>query len=441
MLDTFHNTMERLRWVDGLRGLAAFLVCFHHIIYGEIEAPYRSFWDSPPQENRKLIQLPFLRLLFAGKAMIPLFMVLGGYTITHGLMNFRETSGIATLCQRIQSMALRRFIRLYSSVLFLAIVAQFVYFFDLFSWHFDEVIVLRGRKPFNSVISHMTYIIGFMFDLADIVEFQFTQGFFNQTWTIPFEYRGSLVVSLVMIIFSAWRAHPRLVVLVAISAHLLWYNHWDIFCFVAGLTLAESQAACKAPTTKLFRHRHVTWQPFSLIAGLYLFCLQSETELPPEYRLLAHVQSPHWTKHNAWIDVQYTWHSIGALLVISAISSSAAYQRQLERHLPQYLGRLSFSIFLVHEIVFRLWRNPLRDFFWILCKGGGYPGTNTAYEDTVPFLTAWIAAGVTLGVVTILVAETYHHFVDRRITALARRLDRWATMGHSEKGEVMEKVE
>lgn len=427
--------MGRLRWVDGLRGLAAFLVCFHHIIYGEIKAPYRSFWDSPPQDNRKLIQLPPFRLLFSAKAMIPLFMVLGGYTISHGFIHLRETSDMATLCCRVQSMAVRRFVRFYLPVLILAGVAQALYFFDLFSWDYEGTGVLRGRNPFQSPFSHISHAFGFVVDLTDIIEFQFTQGFFNQTWTIPHEFRGALIVSLLTIIFAAWKTHLRLLILVTISAHLLWYNHWDVFCFVAGQALAESQAAYSLQKPTFPRNRYVTWQFYFLIAGLYLFCLQSETEMPPEYRLLAHLQSPHWTKHNAWIDVQYNWHAIGALLVVCAISSATTYQRQLERRVPQYLGRLSFSMYFVHEVVFRMWRNPLRDFFWTLCRGGGYPGTDTAYVDVVPFLTAWIGGGLTLGLVTILIAEAYHRFVDRRIVALANDVDRWVTLGHSEKAD------
>lgn len=427
--------MGRLRWVDGLRGLAASSVCFHHIIYGEIKAPYRSFWDSPPQHNRKLIQLPPLRLLFAAKAMIPLFMVLGGYTISNRLIRLRETSDMASLCRRVQSMAVRRFIRLYLPVLFLAIVAQILYFFDLFSWDFEMMGVLRGLKSFQSPSSHIGYLIGFVIDLTDIIEFHFTQGFFNQTWTIPYEFRGSLIISLLMIIFYSWKTHLRLLILIAISIHLLWYNHWDVFCFVAGQVLAEGQAAYSVRMTTSPRHRHLTWQLPFLIAGLYLFCLHSETELPPEYRLLAHLQSPHWTNHHAWIDVQYNWHAIGALLVVSAISSSTTYQGQLERCVPQYLGRLSFSMYIVHEVVFRMWRNPLRDFFWELCKGGGYPGTDTAFVDVVPFVTAWIGGGLTLGLVTILIAEAYRCFVDQRIVALAKDVDRWVTTGHSEKAD------
>lgn len=446
LLDIFRNTMGRLQWVDGLRGLAAFSVCFNHIIYGEIKAPYRSFWDNPPEENRKLVQLAPFRLLFASKAMVPLFMILGGYTISHGLIHIRETSDMAALCRRVQSMAVRRFIRLYLPVLVLAVVAQALYYFDLFSWDYEGMGILRGRKPFQNPISHMTYAMGFVFDLTDIVEFQFTQGFFNQTWTIPYEFRGSLVVSLLTIISSPWKKNLRLLILVAISAHLLWYNHWDVFCFVAGQALAESQAAYNVPKPASRRNGHLTccWQLVFLMAGLYLFCLQSETELPPEYRLLAHLQlSPHWTRHHVWIDVQYNWHSIGALLVVSAVSSSATYQRQLERRVPQYLGRLSFSLYIVHEVVFRMWRNPLRDFFWVLWHrgGGGYPGTETAYVDAVPFLTAWIGGGATLGLVTILTAEAYHRFVDQRILGLARSFDRWVTLENREGIERKGKME
>ncbi|KAJ4394762.1 hypothetical protein N0V93_003982 [Gnomoniopsis smithogilvyi] len=427
--------MERIQWIDGLRGLAAFSVCSNHIIYGEITAPYRSFWDSPAHENRKLIQLPPLRLLFASKGMVPLFMVLGSYTISLGLIKSRQSLGLAALCHRVQSIAIRRFMRLYAPVLLLVSVAQTLYFFDLFSWDFGAMGVLRGREPFQRPISHITYAFRLVMDLMDIVEFQFSQGFSNQIWTIPYEFRGSLVVCLLTLIFSGCKTHLRLSALAAISAHLFWYGHWDLFCFVAGQFLAEAKVASSKKIAD--RREHGIWQLVLLIAGIYLLCLRSETELPHEYRFLVYLESPYWNKHNPWIDVQYSWHAIASLLVVGAISSSASYQRQLERRIPQYLGRLSFSMYLVHEVVYRLWRNPLRDFFWSQCRDGMYPGTDVAYEDPVPFFVAWIGAGLTLGLVTVLAAEVYHHLLDQRIVALARTLDIWATTGRHDGNTAM----
>ena len=62
--------MERTLWLDGLRGLASVCVALCHAVVFDSPSifgfAYRSYWAEPPEENRRLIQLPPFRILFAG---------------------------------------------------------------------------------------------------------------------------------------------------------------------------------------------------------------------------------------------------------------------------------------------------------------------------------------------------------------------------------------
>lgn len=69
----------RETWLDGLRGIAAAIVTWFHFTVGEMNTPYRSFWAEPVDENRRLIQFPPFRLIFAGQAMVRLLFVVSGY--------------------------------------------------------------------------------------------------------------------------------------------------------------------------------------------------------------------------------------------------------------------------------------------------------------------------------------------------------------------------
>ncbi|KIW17393.1 hypothetical protein PV08_04587 [Exophiala spinifera] len=91
-----------------------------------------------------------------------------------------------------------------------------------------------------------------------------------------------------------------------------------------------------------------------LAGGTYLLCVDGETQLAPEYRKLRALQSPHWTKYDEWVDVRFCWQALGAMMFIYSTSRAIQFQRFLESRPLQYLGRVSFSLYLIHELVYRL---------------------------------------------------------------------------------------
>lgn len=60
--------MGQTLWLDGLRGVAAAIVAIFHAKELEPESIFgflsRSFWDDPPEQNRRFIQLPPVYWIF-----------------------------------------------------------------------------------------------------------------------------------------------------------------------------------------------------------------------------------------------------------------------------------------------------------------------------------------------------------------------------------------
>jgi peptidoglycan/LPS O-acetylase OafA/YrhL len=92
----------------------------------------------------------------------------------------------------------------------------------------------------------------------------------------------------------------------------------------------------------------------------------------------------------------------------------------------QYLGRISFALYLLHETIYELWRNPLRDLIYSMMSGKEYGSSGVAVgADPFSFHVAWWTTGVLLGVVVVGVSHFYTIYVDDWCVAFAKKVDRW----------------
>ncbi|KAL4899974.1 acyltransferase 3 [Aspergillus multicolor] len=413
--------MPRVQWLDGLKGLAALIVAMNHFFKGEMKALERSYWDEPASENRQILQLPFLCLLWSSLSMVPLFMVLSGYSLSLSLFRLRDSGRTLDFLHRVQTGLWRRPVRLVLPLALVTALSQLVYFFNLYDdgWPLIPKGDLAGVKPWTDPLAHVSYALGYLADCMNIVSFQWRRGFNVQVWTIPLELRGSYAVYLVVMGLAGWRKNVRVMVLTAMMAYLVWYAHWDIFAFVSGVYLAEwtdtapdssSSTQARPPSDadgKVRSWRTRITAPATipaLLCGIHLLCLDGQVHqrLPPEYALLAPFRTRHWTRYNPYIDVQYMWQSIGAFLTVCAIANNPLLQRPFLSQPLQYLGQRHFGIYLVHELVFRMGTVSLRDVIWgaVAQKelGSSYPGSEIArLQDPSAFWSTWIGAGIVLG--------------------------------------------
>jgi peptidoglycan/LPS O-acetylase OafA/YrhL len=427
--------------------------------------PFISFWAEPPEANRHLVQLPPIRILFGAQGMVTLFMVISGYAISISLLKDQNTP---QFMDRMSSAIVRRVFRIYLPVLITASLAQFLYFFDLFNWNFEEGFLESLPQPWTAPWAHIKYVLGFMADALNIISFQYPGSLNGQLWTMPIEFRGSNFVYLLIVGLSAWRTKSRLYVLPIIGAFFLWYGNWDIFGFIWGLWLAQRANAASSPSgenantqfemaefedrpgtftisngldlcygkdrysgLKLgnITHSHMKMAINTLlfITGYYLLCLGLDGHLPPGYQFLDIFQPAHW--RDSWDICHMCWKAIGSAMLVYAIGELPYLQRPLNTWPVQYLGKISFALYLLHETIYQLWRNPLRDLIFLMLSGKVYGGSDDALNnlrtDPFAFHVAWWTTGGLLGAVIVCTAHYYTIHVDNRCVALAKRVDRW----------------
>jgi hypothetical protein len=73
------KSLSSSEWLKGLRGILAFIVFISHF-----SAPYqgRKGYGFGYEDNRFILQLPIVRLIYFGKPMVPIFYVVAGYVLS-----------------------------------------------------------------------------------------------------------------------------------------------------------------------------------------------------------------------------------------------------------------------------------------------------------------------------------------------------------------------
>lgn len=458
--------MERTTWLDGLRGIAAAIVAFDHFFMSDVWHPFVSFWTEPPEYNRHIVQLPPIRILFSAHGMVTLFMVISGYAISISLLKARDGP---QFIQRMSSAIVRRVLRIYLPVIITAGIAQIFYFFDLYTWPFDQSLIDDLPKPWSNPWAHFTWLMNYTAESINVIASEYRGGLNGQLWTMPLEFRGSNVVYLLIIGLSGWRKRVRLIVPPVLGAFFIWWGNWDIFGFIWGLWLAEKahgtssgedfdqdteleMAEFEDTPSPLFslperlglcssKRRYKALRLHSrsyfvlsrlgvalvFAAGYYLLCLGNDGELPLGYQFLYYIQSSHWK--NQWHIYHFCWKEIGSAMLVYGISEFRLLQRPLNTRVVQYLGQISFALYLLHETIYQLLRNPLRDFIYSSLSGKVYETSAQAWSaDHFSFHVAWWVSGILLGSLAVGCAHCYTKYVDDRCVAFAKSVDRWLSV-------------
>ncbi|RAK77760.1 acyltransferase family protein [Aspergillus fijiensis CBS 313.89] len=451
----------RTAWLDGLRGLAAAIVAFNHFFMGGIfDFAFHSYWADPASANRHFIQLPPIRLLFSAHAMVALFFVISGYALSINLLRLRDappSSSLTasssatnqTLLRGLSSATTRRIFRIYLPVFLVAILSQLLFFCGLYHWSFGDDVVW-GRRPWTAPLFHFTYLLRYFLDIVNIIQFHHNPGLNGQLWTMPIEFRGSLMVYLVILGMAFWRKEMRVGGVFVLAVYFLWYGIWDGVGFLGGLGVAElaqglhsssedavlgegwwvgrkdGEAGLSSASAGGLKAKAKTLLTgFCFLMGLHLLCLGDDGVLTPGYRWLGSLQSPRWD--DDWAIVSKCWKTVGSVLVVYAIDRVEVLQRVLERPTPQFLGRISFSLYLVHQSVYHVARDPVRNGLWWILTGREYPATD---EEALAggmgvFVVSWGVTAVVMGILVVWLSSWWTRVVDARCVRLSRRIDEW----------------
>ena len=290
-------------------------------------------------------------------------------------MRSRQTG---PLLDSLASAVFRRYLRLYLSsgvVTFISMVLIRLRWIDLTTR--TETLfaqLIDWAKDFRHFSNPFLNLEGFWYPGV------LSSRYLDPLWTIPVEYRGSLVLYLFCI--AACKLSTRKRMLVCLFLILCCYNWAVVYpsLFLGGIFLADlsftrhperlsppptlaqtSSDASRTPRQQTLRER--IFYSCMLITSLFLLGQPSDD--------LSKAPWP-WPHLNQLIPSQYDgsgmkehfWLSIGSLMLVWSLDSFPSLQKPLKWNFSQYLGQISFGIYAMHIMVISsLWRlvlNPWR---------------------------------------------------------------------------------
>jgi peptidoglycan/LPS O-acetylase OafA/YrhL len=305
----------RKAYLDGLRGVAALVVLICHVLL--VLAPDllaingKAGWAV----DLTAVGKSPLALLWNGNSAVCVFFVLSGYVMT----DFAQRTGLSLPAQ-----AVRRYLRLAVPILITS----------SFAWLLLRLGLLRNAVAPDVVGGWMAGWYGFapsfsaMTSEALVGTFLTGSNAYNlNLWTMHPELMGSLYV---MLFCAVARNRGERTLLNGILMVVYVNDYLPLFAVGALLHDYEAELSRIGPRFAMVL----------FIAGAYACSMPTVgAGIPlPWHALLQHILVD---------DVRY-WHAIGAALIVLAVLRSASLQEVFASGIGRFLGRISFTLYLIH---------------------------------------------------------------------------------------------
>ncbi|KAM0260817.1 hypothetical protein ACHAQJ_002584 [Trichoderma viride] len=345
---------EKLRptaYLDGLRGFAAFLVYWHHHelwVHGWTKT-------NPIFENGfgydgkyHMVALPFVRNFFTGgHYAVATFFIISGYVLSLKPMTLLQSGDLAKLGDNLASAMFRRWPRLYMPII--AVILAYVT-----SWHVFGLWV-NGIKTEGS----WTDEIWSLYVEFKNFSYVFKEGGLpwlthnTHLWSIPVEFRGSMVVYASQLALSRCSKIARL----WCEAFLIFYfmfiadgSHCAMFC--TGMLLCDLDLLAKKGELPRFLDLLEPFKGFIyyhlLVFSLFLGGIPAENSDVENLRKSRGWYYLAWFKPQAVFDYKWFYLWLAATFMVASIPHITWLKRFFETRFCQYLGRNSFALYMVH---------------------------------------------------------------------------------------------
>ena len=341
------TNLHAIASLDGLRGYASLGVFQLHFTDTFCQMHNRGFGFD--KDNRYIIQLPFVHFLWTAPALVACFFVISGYVLSHKpLKQIRAQTGESFL-QTMSSAIFRRGIRLYLPTLFATFVAFVLVRLGAFNyahWVFVQGGYLRSGEDTPPILPSFGEQFAHWWREANGMIYPFHWGsastaYDPHLWTIPTEFHGSMLLFFVTIGVWNLRTAVRLTLVGLLTIYCGFCNLNDIVLFLGGMILAEADLILRETEGRVKRLRYLWLGLFT--CGLYLAGMTSwDPEITPGYETLM------WIVPNS-----YRWHTLGCFMLVWSVRNSDDIQIVFTNRFAQYLGKISYALYIVHGNVRR----------------------------------------------------------------------------------------
>ena len=321
--------MKKFEYLESLRGLASLTVVFAHFIVGFYPALYYAKAGQTLGVNTfefMLSRTP-LNLLYNGSFSVAVFFVLSGYVLTYKF--FKDSRHEVVL----PPLAVKRYFRLLLPVL-LSVGLSYVVL--RMGWYYHQ--------PTDALAEKNRWLVG-LWNFTPDLWTMLREGFYGVLikrevtynlvlWTMNIELFGSLLVYLFVYFF---RNSPKRYIFYSVGIALFLRQHY--LAFILGMLLSDLSARKEG-----WFHKSSNQALFAVLLAIGLFMGSYPDEIPVKGTIYAFMDMEPWVRTR-----QY--HILGAAFVMTALLKLPWLQSILSRKPLVLLGKLSFSLYLLHTII------------------------------------------------------------------------------------------
>lgn len=353
-----------------------------------------------------------------------LFFVISGYVLAVNIvrsMNERKTDKILPA---LSSLTFRRTARLFVP----SISASFV----AFICHRSGVV---GQPPNYGEPGFVKDTMYYLRSVRDVFTFYSwnTEGrmwHLSPLWTIPVEFRCSMVLFLVLGALSRCRRKMRLVIEGLLLADTWVHDRWDVGCFILGLVAAELHVKSQMQDPefgKVVEEEHLMARMDELTPRSRHLRQRSEPILSTSKlrKMGLWDDKKKWTDLGLWVMFvlglylgsiptiggcatpgftslcKLTFHKEqwryvmlpAGFLVVTSILFLPSLQRPLNSAPARYLGKVSYAMYLMHELVHTIIGRKVNAAVWGVTgkEGMGYHAGYVIIVAILVTISLWVA--------------------------------------------------
>lgn len=375
------NNDTRIKYIDGMRGLAVMIVLFSHLVVNFYPVLFFAKPDILSDQYPLLNIIAFtpLNVFYYGYSAVMVFFFISGYVITYNFFKQNDNN--------IASSVFRRYFRLTIPVFFSCLIVYILLKLHLFFGVEASPLSLSPtlNTYFNCDADFIEMIKLVLYNMYLGADLEILNCYNGVLWMMGYLFIGFILVYSVLAIFGRANQKLRFIVYIIFVA----LSHKS--CLLA---FALAMILCDLDINNVLQKMNKIGIFLILLAGIYFLSFRSH-------------DFPLYSYFSLWF-LPFFYNIIGAFLLFFAIHRSAFLIKILSTKIPLYLGKISFSIYLTHSIIVV----SLSCYLYILLRST----LNVSYN-----LSFFITSAITI-IVTIIFSHVFYNLIEIRSIDLSKSL-------------------